>query len=178
MGLGSHQGVAKLTVMSMLTGQVFVEWTASTKGAGFENFPVMAMHLGYTALGLWGNGGATGDPNVLLFHTDRGNKTVMEYSAKGSVMAIDMVHTPFASPSRWHHQSSTSSPASVHLIVAAKLEHANVAGKGGQCVAFCVPVETRASPHPRKGLDDNNDGEDAGNRPADNRSTTKPTRYP
>ena len=152
LGLGSHQGVAKLTVMSMLSGHVFVEWTSSSKGAGYENFPVMAMHRGFTALGLWGNTNpASGAPNVLLFHSDSGNSTVMEYAAKGSVMAIDIVYVP---PHELLPTKETApvggrrtrdALAAVYLIAAAKLEHANVVGKGGQCVAFRVPVKARPS---------------------------------
>ena len=144
LGLGSHQGVAKLTVMSMLTGHVFVEWTSNDKGAGYENFPVMAMHLGFTALGLWGNtnpaSSGTHAPNVLLFHTDSGNRTVMEYAAKGSVMAIDLMHR--SESTAGEGQQTRHNLAAVYLIAAAKLEHANVPGKGGQCVAFHVPVES------------------------------------
>eukprot|EP00505_MAST-04D_sp_SCG-Rhode-Island_P001715 Stramenopile-MAST_4_protein_1715 len=148
LGMGPNQGVAKLEVFSMLTGQVFVEWT-STKGAGYQNFPVMAMHLGYTALATWGNDNLADEPNIMLFHTDFGNTTVMEYTAKGSVMAIDMVYTPYALPpvqadDQIGHNRSTL--ADVYLVAAAKLEHASVPGIGGQCLAFKIPVAARPRP--------------------------------
>ena len=149
LGLGPHQGLAKVTVMSMLSGRVFVDWTSSSKGAGYENFPVMAMHLGYTALGLWGNTNhANGAPNVLLFHLDSGNSTVMEYSAKGSVMAIDLVYTPHVLPptkeiAQGVGRETRDALAAVYLIAAAKLEHANVVKRRAMC---CLSVPVKAKP--------------------------------
>ena len=84
LGLGQNQGVAKLEVFSMLTGEIFIEWS-SKKGMGFENFPVMAMHLGYTALGTWGNSNPeNGGNNIFLFHTDFGNQTLMIKSRRSA----------------------------------------------------------------------------------------------
>ena len=133
----------------MLTGQVFVEWT-STKGAGNQNFPVMAMHLGYTALATWGNDNLADEPNIMLFHTDTGNATVMEYTAKGSVMAIDMVYTPYALPPLQADDQTgndrSAASADVYLVAAAKLEHASIPGIGGRCLAFKIPVQVRPPP--------------------------------
>ena len=135
LGMGSNQGVAKVVVMSMINGKVYVDWT-SNKGAGYENFPVMAMHLGYTVLGLWGNGNSA-SPTILLFHNDLGNSTLMEYVSSGSVMAVDIVYTPFDAPSLLSTVTS-----SVHIIAGSKLEHATIPGIGGQCLVFQVPVNS------------------------------------
>ena len=167
LGLGQNQGVAKLEVFSMLTGEIFIEWS-SKKGMGFENFPVMAMHLGYTALGTWGNSNPeNGANNIFLFHTDFGNQTLMEYNSKGSIMAIDMMYTPYSLPPlpqvsnnsnliasqrktntnhSSHNRKGEEEEAFVYLIAAGKFEHATVQGKGGQCIAFRVPVKFRPPP--------------------------------
>ena len=143
LGMGSNQGIAKMVIMSMITGELFVEWT-SEKGMGYQNFPVMAMHLGYTALGLWGNGDRAA-PTVLLFHVDRGNTTLMKYATSGSVMAIDMVYTPYTLlPSPAYTAAAATKGAAeaaptVHVIAGSKLEHATMRGRGGQCVVFQVP---------------------------------------
>jgi|EP00945_MAST-04E_sp_MAST-4E-sp1_P002069 hypothetical protein len=147
LGLGANQGVAKLEVFSMLTGKVFVSWT-SKKGNGLENFPVMAMHLGYTALGTWGNSIHASEPNVLLFHIAEGDKPVMEYVSQGSVMAVDLIYAPYALPPLNGQQGKLSKhdQATVFLIAAGKQEHATVEGRGGQCMAFEIPVKARPPP--------------------------------
>ena len=130
LGMGLNQGIAKLEVFSMLTGQVYVSWT-SNNGGSLENFPVMAMHLGYTALGLWGNRAAATQPNIYLFHIDSGNEPVAEYSSTGSVMAIDLVYAPYALPplNGRHQLAKNDQEAKVFLIAAGKLEHATVLGR-------------------------------------------------
>ena len=147
LGMGLNQGIAKLEVFSMLTGQVYVSWT-SNNGGSLENFPVMAMHLGYTALGLWGNRAAATQPNIYLFHIDSGNEPVAEYSSTGSVMAIDLVYAPYALPplNGRHQLAKNDQEAKVFLIAAGKLEHATVLGRGGRCLAFSIPVPARPPP--------------------------------
>ena len=148
MGLGNNQGIAKLDIFSMLTGKVFVSWT-SKKGNGLENFPVMAMHLGYTIVGTWGNSMHASEPNVLLFHISS-DKPVMEYVSQGSVMAVDLIYAPYALPpsslNEQHGQRSANDQATVFLIAAGKQEHATVEGRGGQCMAFEIPVKARPPP--------------------------------
>ena len=148
MGLGNNQGIAKLDIFSMLTGKVFVSWT-SKKGNGLENFPVMAMHLGYTVVGTWGNSMHASEPNVLLFHISS-DKPVMEYVSQGSVMAVDLIYAPYALPpsslNEQHGQRSANDQATVFLIAAGKQEHATVEGRGGQCMAFEIPVKARPPP--------------------------------
>lgn len=146
LGMGPNQGIAKLEVFSMLTGQVFVSWT-SKRGNGLENFPVMAMHFGYTALGLWGNTARSIQPNILLFHINSGNTPVIEYSSTGSIMAIDLVYTPYALPPlKGPGQLTKNNQAKVFVIAAGKIEHATMVGKGGRCLAFSVPVAEGAPP--------------------------------
>ena len=147
LGMGGNQGIAKLEVFSMLTGQVYVSWTSNNEGS-LENFPVMAMHLGYTALGLWGNRAAAKQPNIYLFHIDSGDEPVVEYSSTGSVMAIDLVYTPYALPPLGgrHELVKNDQEAKVFLIAAGKLEHATVSGRGGRCLAFSIPVPLKPPP--------------------------------
>ena len=66
----------------------------------------------------------------------------MEYSTKGSVMAIDLMYEPHAPPPARAIAAGCEEHA-VYLIAAAKLEHANVPGKGGECLTFRVPVKAR-----------------------------------
>jgi hypothetical protein len=159
MGLGANQGIAKLEVFSMLTGEIFVEWTSTNKGMGYENFPIVAMHLGYVALGTWGNSNPANEANIFLFHTDTGNTTVMEYSSKGSIMAIDMIYAPYSLPplvtarksphindAKIKYDNPSESQAYVYLIAAGKLTHANIPSIGGQCTAFKIPVTARPPP--------------------------------
>ena len=146
LGMGVNQGVAKLDIFSMLTGKVFVSWT-SKKGNGLENFPVMAMHLGYTAMGTWGNSIHVSEPNLFLFHISS-DKPVMEYVSQGSVMAVDLIYAPYALPpsNGQRGQSSTKDQATVFLIAAGKREHATEPGRGGQCMAFNISVKSRPPP--------------------------------
>ena len=146
LGMGDNQGVAKVDIFSMITGKVFVSWT-SKKGNGLENFPVMAMHLGYIAVATWGNSFHASEPNLLLFHISS-DKPVMEYILHGSVMAVDLIYSPYALPpsNGQSGQSSTNDQATVFLIAAGKQEHATVAGRGGRCMAFHIPVKSRPPP--------------------------------
>ena len=122
--------------------------TSNNEGS-LENFPVMAMHLGYTALGLWGKPEAAAkQPNIYLFHIDSGDEPVAEYKSTGSVMAIDLVYAPYALPplDGRHELVKNDQEAKVFLIAAGKLEHATVIGRGGRCLAFSIPVPFKAAP--------------------------------
>lgn len=155
--MGPNQGIAKLEVFSMLTGEVYIQWTSSSKGSGLQNFPVIAMHLGYTALGIWGNydhktSMELSEPNIFLFHTDFGNHTVMEYTSQGSVIAIDMVNTPYSLPGLdlahddFDGKESSVVQTDVYIISASKLGHATIPNRGGECLAFKIPVQSRPMP--------------------------------
>eukprot|EP00949_MAST-11_sp_MAST-11-sp1_P001877 g1877.t1 len=147
LGMGVNQGIAKLEVFSMITGQVFVNWT-SKKGQGLENFPVMAMHLGYTALGTWGNTAKAAAPTLYLFHISEGSNPVMEYVSRGSVMAVDILSN--TSTLEGDSQDRDAGEAAVFVVAAGKQEHATMEGRGGQCVALKVPVKDTQKPpaHP------------------------------